>query len=165
MTAIFVFPPAVPFLGAADIAVGAASLWINYEQGDTVGMFFDVVGLGFGVAPAFKGAFNWLRQGDDVARGRCTMLRRLIGDGCFRGTTITYRLVDVDNDFESPVAEVKPMLVPADDQSGAMVACLLIGVGGFAWQRQRKRRRVEEDERQAIDSVFGESPRDDAMWT
>jgi hypothetical protein len=71
----------------------------------------------------------------------------------------------VAGDSESLVAEVKPMMVPDDDHSGAMLACILIGVGGFAWQRRRKRKKDEEDQRRAIDSVFGESQQDDGLWT
>lgn len=150
------------------ITVGTAvvSLAINYERGDILGVAFDILDIATsGVAGKFKGAFGTLSRAMGKTDEGCGVLRRLITGGCFRGSTITYRLADVAGDSESLVAEVKPLMIPDDDQSGAMAACLLIGVGGFAWQRQRRRKKEEEHERRAIDSVFGESPQDDGLWT
>lgn len=154
-------------LSALDLGLGAASLYVNYQQGDTLGMLFDVAGLGLGIGAAFKSGYQFLSSADGCASGFRGFAGRLMGNGggCFRGSTITYRLTDVAGNSESLVAELKPLMIPDDDQSGAMAACLLIGVGGFAWQRQRKRKKEEENERRAIDSVFGESPQDDGLWT
>ena len=96
------------------------------------------------------------------------MFQRLVnGSGCFRGSTITYRLADasLEGDSDSLVFEVKPLAAVDESQTPAMLICVLIGVGGFAWNRRGERRKREEDERRAINAIFGDSPQDDVMWT
>ena len=130
------------------------------------------------MAPAFKGAFNWLRQGDDVARGGCSMLRRLMGDGCFRATVGVH---GIGWEFEAdsiawtsppPMADEdasQVALAPAESSNAATMFWLSLGVG-LTLQRARKHRQRNRDEHDRaealnIDKLFASASCDDSLWT
>jgi hypothetical protein len=96
---------------------------------------------------------------------------------CFRGSTITYRLVvdeiddhnnvvrsDAESDSETLLVEVKPFITDDSNENRWAAACLLIGVGGFVWHRHRRRREEEQNQRQAIDQFFRNSLNEDRLW-
>lgn len=166
---MMVVPGLQPVGMGITIGTGVVSLFVNYEQGDVLGIAFDILDIATsGIIGKMKGTFEFLRGADEVGNTMRTACRALEG-GCFRGTTLTYRLAQdialADEETEHLVMTVTPLATEENNEGGWMLACIVVGVGGFAWQRRRRRKLEETAERQAIDSVFGESPQDDALWT